>query len=152
MITTLRELRDLIAKNCDFSQPLRVVAQDVGKNAKKHSAVYVDENRPVKITIATGMYDERGSVELAYDEEGEVLMPESLIAALDEVLEEAPTELLKWFYFFYFPMDYKNMFGKIKHINCSLMDTSNIKNVYFADGVPNTLIVEGVYGIGSFDM
>ena len=151
MITTLRELRNLVANNCDFSQPLRVVAHDVGKNAKRHTAVYVDETRPVKVTIETGMYDERGSVELAYDENGEILTPESFIAALDEVIEEVPTELLKWFYFFYFPMDYKGRFGKVQHFENCLLDTRDIHDVYFAEGVPNTMIVEGVYGVGSFD-
>ena len=151
MIGTMCELRQLIAENCDFSQPLRVVALDIGKKASKHSTVRVDENYPAKINISAGMYDDRGVVELTYDAEGQVLMPEAAITALDNLLEEEPKTRIGWVYFFYFPMDYTFLLLGKKHIDCSMLDTSEIRNIYMADDEPNTLVIEADYGLGSFD-
>ena len=148
---TMRELRQMLADGCDFSQPLRVVSRDVGKKAAKHSAVRVDETYPVNLSLAGGMYDDRGSIEFAHYEEGDVLMPETLIEALDDLLEERPYTMLKWVYFFYFPMEYVGMFGKQRHIDSGLLDTSEIRNVYLSEDEPNTLVVEGEYEFGSFD-
>ena len=148
---TMRELRQLLVDSCDFSQPLHVVSVDVGKKADKHSAVRVDERYPVNLELAGGMYDDRGSIEFAHYPEGKVLMPEMLVDALDDLLEERPGTLLKWVYFFYFPMDYVGMFGKRRRIDSCLLDTSKIRKVYLSDDEPNTLVVEGEYEFGSFD-
>ena len=147
----MRELRQLIVDGCDFSQPLRVVSHDVGKKAAKHSAVRVDETYPVNLSVAGGMYDDRGSIEFAHYPEREVLMPGMLVEALDELLEERPNTLLKWVYFFYFPMDYLGMFGKRRQIDSGLLDTSEIRKVYLSKDEPNTLVIEGEYEFGSFD-
>lgn len=151
MITTMLEFRQLIADNCDFSQPLRVVAHDVGKKAAKHSIVRADENHPAQLKASAGLYDKKGVIELAYYPEGKVLMPEAAIAALDELLEEEPKALLGWIYFFYFPLDYKFFFGKVRHVECSLLDTKEARDIYFSEDEPNTLIIEAEYGVGEFD-
>ena len=151
MISTMLELRQLIADNCDFSQPLRIVARDLGKKAAKHSTVRADENHPARMTVTPGTYSEKGVIELAYDSEYEALMPEDALAALDGLLEEVPKALVGWVYFFYFPMDYAGFLGRAKRINCSLLDTSNVLDIYLADDEPNTLVIEAEYGIGSFD-
>ena len=148
---TMREFRQMIADGCDFSRPLHVVSVDVGKKAAKHSAVRVDETFPVNLSLAGGMYDDRGSIEFAHYPEGDVLMPGTLVEALDELLEERPATLLKWVYFFYFPMEYAGMFGKWRHIDSCLLDTSKIHKVYLSEDEPNTLVVEGEYEFGSFD-
>ena len=148
---TMRELKQLIEDGCDFSQPLRVVSRDVGKNAAKHSAVRVDENFPVRLTVASGTWDDRGSLEFAHYSGCEVLMPEALIDAIDDVLEEKPLTFVKWAYFFYFPLDYVTRFKRTKHIECCLLDTSNIHKIYLADDEPNTLVIEGDYTFGSFE-
>lgn len=151
MITTIRELRDLIADNCDFSQPLRIFAHDVGKKADKHSTVRVDEGFPTKITITHGMYDASGVIEFAHDPEGKVLMPKTFVEALDDLLEGEPKATIGWTYFFYYPLDYKGLFGKVKKIKECLLDTNSIKDIYLLEGQSNVLIVEAEYGIGSFD-
>ena len=151
MITTMRELRDLIADKCDLSQPLRVVAHDVGKKAAKHTPVYVDEEHPAKIKVSPGMYSEKGVIEFAYYANGEVLMPEDVLDALDDLLFEHPKARIGWVYFFYFPLDYRFFFGKTRHVEDSLLDTKEVKNIYFADGGSNILVFEAEYGIGEFD-
>ena len=148
---TMRELRQMIADKCDFSQPLHVVSRDVGKKAAKHSAVRVDETFPVNLTLAGGMYDDRGSIEFAHYLEGEVLTPEMLVEALDDLLDERPYTMLKWVYFFYFPMEYVGMFSKRRKIDSCLLDTREIHKVYLSEDEPNTLIIEGEYEFGSFD-
>lgn len=148
---TIRELRKLIADNCDPTQPLRVVAHDVGKKADKHSIVCVDENHPINLKIAPGTYDERASIEFAYYPESKVLTPQILLDALDELLEERPQALFKWAYFFYFPMEYVGMFKRVKRIDNCLLDTSKIQRVYMSEDYPNTLVIEGEYEFGSFD-
>ena len=148
---TMRELRQLIVDGCDFSQPLHVVSHDVGKKASKHSALRVDEMFPVNVSVAGGMYDDRGSIEFAHYPESNVLMPETLVEALDELLEERPRTQLKWVYFFYFPIEYIGMFGKRKTIGNCLLDTSEIRRVYLSEDEPNTLIIEAEYKVGSFD-
>lgn len=152
MVTTLRELRELIAENCDFSQPLRIIAHDVGKKAARHSTLHVDESFPTKLSVARGKYDARGVIEFAYDPEGTVLMPEAALEALDKLMEEVPKATIGWVYFFYYPLDYKGFLGRVKRIKDCLLDTSSVKNVYFADDQPNTLVIEAAYGVGSFDM
>lgn len=151
MISTMRELRQLIADNCDFSQPLRVVARDLGKKAGKHSTVCADEDHPARMKASAGMYDERGIIELAYDPEFEALMPEDAIAALDALLEEVPRSLIGWIYFFYFPMDYTGFLGRAKQIECSLLSTKDVSNIYLMDDKPNTLVIEAKFEVGSFD-
>ena len=151
MTITFRELRQLIAENCDASQPLRVVSRDVGKKAHRHSVLRVDENFPIKLSTSLGKYDERAVIEFAHYADCEVLMPEAFIAALDEVLEELPKATLGWVYFFYFPMDYVTFLKKVKRLECSLLDTSDVRNVYLEEGEPNTLVIEGAYNISSFD-
>ena len=151
MATTMRELRQLIEDNCDFSQPLRVVSRDVGRKASKHSAVRVDENCPAMMKFSPGMYDDRGTIELTHYPQLEVLMPETVLADLDEFLEENPRALLKWVYFFYFPIDYVGLFGRMRRIDNCLLDTSNVKDIYFSDDEPDTLVIEAEYEIGSFD-
>lgn len=151
MITTMRELRQLIAENCDFSRPLRVVAHDLGRKAAKHSVVQADENHPATMKASAGLYSEKGVIELAYEPEAKVLMPEAALATLDELLEEEPEELIGWVYFFYFPMDYTFFFGKTRHVECSLLDTRDVRNIYLADEDPNTLVIEAEYGLGEFD-
>lgn len=151
MISTMRELRDLVAENCDFSQPLRIAAHDVGKKASRHSNIYVDENHPAKLTVEAGTVDDRGSVELSHDPEAGPIMPGEFVEALDAVLKGAPGELLSWFYFFYFPMDYTKRFGKPLHIEWSILDTNNIRDIYFYPGEVNTMIVEAEYNVGTFD-
>ena len=151
MISTMRELRQLIADNCDFSQPLRVVARDLGKKAGKHSTVCADEDHPARMKASAGMYDERGIIELAYDPEFEALMPEDAIAALDALLEEVPRSLIGWIYFFYFPMDYTGFLGRAKQIECSLLNTKDASNIYLMDDKPNTLVIEAKFEVGSFD-
>ena len=151
MITTMRELRQLIADNCDMSQPLRVVAHDVGKKAAKHSIVRVDEEHRAKVNVTAGLYDERAVFELAYDATAEVLMPEDVLNALDDLLEEVPEALIGWVYFFYFPMSYTFFFGKTRLVDCALLDTSKVLDIYFADDEPNTLMLKAEYGIGEFD-
>ena len=78
-------------------------------------------------------------------------MPETVLADLDEFLEENPRALLKWVYFFYFPIDYVGLFGRMRRIDNCLLDTSNVKDIYFSDDEPNTLVIEAEYEIGSFD-
>lgn len=151
MIRTMRELRDLLAHSSDFSQPLRVGAYDVGKKASRHSNVYVDEEHPAKLAVEAGTLDDRGSVSLSYDPEADPLMPEAFIAAIDAVLQENPRELLHWFYFFDFPIDYTKRFGKPMHLEWSILDTSEIRDIYFYPGEVNALIVEAEYNVGTFD-
>ncbi len=151
MISTIRELRQMIADSCDSSQPLRVVAHDVGKKASRHSVVRADELYPARMTVTPGTYSEKGVIEFAYDPEFKALMPEDAIVALDGLLEEVPKALIGWVYFFYFPIDYNGLFGKKKRIECSLLDTSEVENVYLSDSEPNTLVIEAKYGVGSFD-
>lgn len=151
MSITMRELRDLIAGGCDFSQPLRVVAQDVGKKGGKHSIVRADEKNPAAMNISPGMYDERGTVEVAHDPEAEVLMPEAAIAGLDALLEEVPEATIGWVYFFYFPLEYTGLFGRRKQMRECLLDTNNLLDVYLSDDEPNTLVFKAEYGFGSFD-
>lgn len=148
---TMQELRDLVADNCDFSRPLRIVAHDVGKKAYKHSIVYVDDQHPVRLTVQPGMYDKRASIELAHYPDAEVLMPEAFVSALDELLEEEPRALVGWFYFFYFPMEYTTLFKRKMHIEEGMLDTDDIKQIYLMEDKPNLLIVEADYGLGSFD-
>lgn len=152
MISTIRELRQLIADNCDPSQPLRIVAHDLGKKAAKHSVVRADEHHPARINVTAGTYSEKGVIELSHDAEFDVLMPEDALAALDGLLEEEPKSLIGWVYFFYFPADYKGFLGKTKRINCSLLDTSNVLDIRMSEDEPNTLVIEAEYGFGSFDM
>lgn len=150
MITTMQELRDLIADSCDFSQPLRVVAHDLGKKAAKHSVVRADEDHPAAMNVSAGLYSDKGVIEFAYDPENKVLMPEDAIAALDNLLEEEPEELIGWVYFFYFPLDYRFFFGKTTHVECSLLDTSAVRDIHMADDEPNTLVIEAEYGLSEF--
>ncbi len=151
MITTMQELRDAIAEKCDFSQPLRVVAYDVGKKAKRHSTVYVDAEYPTRFSVSEGMYSKKGVIEFTHYADGEVLMPEHAIEALDELLTEAPRTTVGWVYFFYFPMDYKFRLLGTRRITDSLLDTNEVLKMYFHDEVPNTLIIEADYEVGSFD-
>lgn len=151
MITTMSEFRQLIADNCDLSQPLRVVAHDVGKKAAKHSAIRADEDHPAKINVSAGLYDDRGVIELAYDADAPVLMPEAALNALDDLLEEEPKERIGWVYFFYFPLSYTFFFGKTRQVDCSLVDTNKVRDIYMADDEPNTLVIEAEYNIGEFD-
>jgi hypothetical protein len=151
MISTMRELKQLIEDNCDLSQPLRVVSRDVGKKAAKHSIVRADENHLTRIAITPGMYDDRGVIELTYDPDTKVLMPEDALTALDNLLEDVPKALIGWVYFFYYPMDYVGFLGRVKRIECSMLDTSDVRDIYMADDEPNTLIIEADYGVGSFD-
>ena len=101
--------------------------------------------------FSPGMYDDRGTIELTHYPQLEVLMPETVLADLDEFLEENPRALLKWVYFFYFPIDYVGLFGRMRRIDNCLLDTSNVKDIYFSDDEPNTLVIEAEYEIGSFD-
>ena len=151
MITTMLELREAIATNCDFSQPLRVIAHDIGKKADKHSVVYCDADYPARISVSEGMYSEKGVIEFTHYADGEVLMPEHAIEALDELLEEAPKTTIGWVYFFYFPMDYKFFLLGQRKIENGLLDTNEVKRIYFHDEVPNTLVIEADYELGSFD-
>ena len=151
MATTMRELRQLIEDNCDFTQPIRFVSRDVGKKAAKHSIVRADEQLLARVSITPGMYDDRGVVELTHDPDAKVLMPEDVLAAIDNLLEEKPKATIGWVYFFYFPMDYVGFLGKVKRIACSMLDTSKVRDIYMSDDEPNTLIVEAEFGIGSFD-
>lgn len=105
----------------------------------------------MNLKLASGTYDDRGSIEFAHYPESQVLTPRMLVDALDELLEERPTTLLKWVYFFYFPMEYAGMFGKTRQIENCLLDTSKIHRVYLLEDEPNTLVVEGEYDFGSFD-
>lgn len=152
MITTIRELRELIADNCDFSKPLRVFAYDVGKKAAKHSTVRVDEKFPTKMSVTHGTYDASGVIEFAHRPEGEVLMPETALEALDGLLEEEPKATIGWIYFFFYPLKYKGLFGRMKRTDDCLLNTNNLKGIYFLDGQPNVLIIEAAYEIGTFDL
>lgn len=152
MITTMRELRQLIADNCDPSQPLRVVANDVGKKANKHSPVRADEGHPAKFSVSSGLYDDRGVIEISYDEDAEVLMPEAAIDALDALLEDDPRALIGWVYFFYFPFDATFLFGRTRRITDSLMDTSKVQDIYFAEDEPNTLVFKAEFNLGEFNV
>ena len=152
MITTVQELRQLIVDNCDFSQPLRVVACDVGKKAAKHSVVRADENHPAVMNVTPGMYSEKSVMEFSYDAEAEVLMPEAAIAALDRLLEEVPKALIGWVYFFYFPIDYTFLFGRKRRVELSLFDASDVLDIYFADDEPNTLMIKAAYGVSEFGL
>lgn len=147
----MQELRDAIAEKCDFSKPLRVIAHDIGKKANKHSVIYTDADFPARFAVSKGLYSKKGVMEFTYDAEGEVLMPEHAIAALDELLEEAPRTTVGWVYFFYFPMDYKFRLLGQRRINDSLLDTDEVQNMYFHDEVENTLVIEADYEVGSFD-
>ena len=151
MTITLLELRQLIAENCDLAQPLRVVSRDVGKKADKHSVVRVDEDHPIKLTVSLGKYDERAAIEFAYYSDLKVLMPEALIDALDDVLEEERKATVGWVYFFYFPMEYVSLLKKVKRLDCSLLDTSKVRKIFLAEDEPNTLVVEAEYNFSSFD-
>ncbi len=151
MITTMSELRQAIAENCDFSKPLRVVALDVGKKAKKHSLVYVDAEHPATMKVSEGMYSSKGVMEFSHDPAYDVLMPEAALAALDELLEEAPKTKIGWVYFFYFPMDYTGFLGRVIHIKDCLLDTREVKNMYLLEADQNTLVIEAEYNVGSFD-
>lgn len=151
MITTIRELRKLIADNCDFSKPLRVFSYDVGRKAGKHTAVRVDESFPTKMSVTPGIYDERGIIEFAHNPEGEALMPEAALEALDALLEEVPRATIGLVYFFYYPMEYTGFFGKTRKIKESMLNTRDVRDVYLLDGHPNVLIVEAAYDVGSFD-
>ena len=150
MISTMRELRNLIAENCDFTQPLRVVAHDVGKKASKHSAVRADEFFPAAMNVTPGKYSEKSVIEIAHDPEQKVLMPEAAIEAIDELLYEEPRALVGWVYFFYFPFEVTTLFGRKKHAQYCMLDTSNVKDIYLGDE-PNTLVIEAEYGPGTFD-
>ena len=152
MIITMTELRELIANNCDFSQPLRVVAHDVGKKASKHSVVRVDEDHPARFSVSSGLYDERGVVELAYDEDVEVLMPEAAVNALDELLEDDPKAHIGFVYFFYFPLDAVVFLGRVRHVKNSLLDTNKVLDISFSDDEPNTLVITAAYNVGEFDV
>ena len=151
-MTTMLELRQLIAENCDFSQPLRVVAHDIGKKAAKHSVVRADEEHPARVTIAPGLYDDRGSIELAYDADASVLMPADFVGALDALLEEVPKARIGWVYFFYFPLDYRFLFGKVRRVDFSLLDTRDVQDIYLSEDEPNTLVFMAKYGIGEFNV
>jgi len=151
MITTMLELREAIAEKCDFSKPLRVIAHDIGRKADKHSVVYADADYPARISVSEGMYSEKGVIEFTYDAEGAVLMPQHAIDALDALLEDAPKTTIGWVYFFYFPMNYKFFLLGERKINDSLLDTNEVTNMFFHDEIPNTLIIEADYEIGSFD-
>lgn len=151
MITTILELRQAIADGCDNTQPLRIVAHDVGKKASKHSVVRVDENHPAKMAASAGLYTDKAIIELSYDADAGPLMPEDAIAALDELLEEKPKERIGWVYFFYFPLDLTTFFGKVRRIACSLLDTSEVLDLYLSEEEPNTLVIKAKYGLGSFD-
>lgn len=151
MITTIRELRELIADNCDFSKPLSVVAYDVGKKAERHSTLRVDETFPTKMSASPGKYDDRGAIEFAHNAEGEVLMPVAAIEALDNLLEEKPKATIGWVYFFYYPLDYKGLFGRPRAIKECLLDTSSVADVYLVKDNPNTLVFKAPYDVGSFD-
>lgn len=151
MITTMQELRQEIAEKCDFSMPLRVIANDVGKKAEKHSVIYTDKDFPARIAVSEGMYSDKGIIEFTHDARGDVLMPQHAIDALDALLEEAPKTRIGWVYFFYFPMDYKFFLLGAKKIENSLLDTNEVLNMYFHDEVPNTLVIEADYEVGSFD-
>lgn len=152
MAITMLELRQLIADNCDLSQPLHVVAHDVGKKAPKHSVVRVDEDHPVRLVVSPGLYDKRASIEFAYDAEATVLMPQEALDALDELLEEHPNATLGWVYFFYFPFKYRFLFGRVKEVENSLMDTNLVLDIYMADDEPNTLVIKAPYSLGQFDV
>ena len=151
MITTMLELKQAIEENCDFSKPLRVIAHDIGKKADKHSVVYADADYPARFAVSEGMYSKKGVLELTYDAENPVLMPEHAVAALDELLEKAPRTTIGWVYFFYFPMDYKFFLLGQRRIENGLLDTDEVKRMYFHDEVPNTLVIEADYELGSFD-
>ena len=151
MTITVLELRQLIADNCDASQPLRVVSRDVGKKADKHSVVRVDENYPIRLGVSPGRYDERAVIEFAYYSDCEVLTSEAFLDALDELLEEVPKATVGWVYFFYFPMKYVTLLRRVKLIECSLLDTRDVHKIYMSDDEPNTLVIEGAYEFSSFD-
>ncbi len=76
---------------------------------------------------------------------------EDAIAALDALLEEVPRSLIGWIYFFYFPMDYTGFLGRAKQIECSLLSTKDVSNIYLMDDKPNTLVIEAKFEVGSFD-
>ena len=152
MYITMREFRQMIAENCDFSQPLRVIANDVGKKAHKHSVVRVDEDHRVRMSVQRGMYDERGIVEFAYDEEADVLMPQHAIDILDDLIEEDPKAHIGFVYFFYFPIDALFLFGRVRRVDNSLLDTNKVQDIRFSEDEPNTLIITAPYGIGEFDV
>ena len=148
---TLLELRQLIADECDFSKPLQAVAHDIGKKAKKHSTVRMDENYPAMLKITPGKYDDRTAIEFAHYPDCTAIMPEDALAQLDEMLESNPKATVGWVYFFYFPMDYVTVFKQTKRKEHGLLDSSNVKGIYLAEGEPNTLVFEAEYGVGSFD-
>jgi len=151
MINTMKELREAIAEHCDFSQPLRVIAKDVGRKAEKHSVVYCDADFPARFSVSEGMYSIKGVMEFTYDVDSPVLMPQHVVDALDEFLEEAPRTTIGWVYFFYFPMKYKFFLLGEKNIENGLLDTNEVLDMYFHDEVPNTLVIEADYELGSFD-
>jgi len=150
MITML-ELRQLIADGCDFSKPLQAVARDVGKKAKKHSEVRVDESHPARLKITPGKYDDRMAIEFAHYPDCTAIMPEEALAQLDEMIEANPRATVGWVYFFYFPMGYITAFKQVKRKKECLLDSSNVKRVYLAEDEPNTLVFEAEYGVDSFD-
>lgn len=152
MIGTIRELRDLIADNCDFSQPLRVFAYDVGKKAAKHTTVRVDESFPTKMSVTPGTYEAKGVIEFEHYPEGDVLMPEDAIEALDGLLEEMPHAGIGWVYFFYYPLEYTGFLGRVKRVENCLLDTTDVRDIFLLDDNPNALIIKAAYAVGSFDM
>ena len=54
-------------------------------------------------------------------------------------------------YFFYFPMKYKFFLLGERNIENGLLDTNEVLDMYFHDEVPNTLVIEADYELGSFD-
>lgn len=152
MIFTMQELRQMIAENCDPSQPLRVIAHDVGKKAARHSVVRVDEDHPATFSVSSGLYDERGVVEFSYYADAKVLTPQIVLDALDELLEEDPKGHIGFVYFFYFPIDVTFFLGRVRRVENSLMDTNKLLDIRFSEDEPNTLIFEAAYSLGEFDV
>ena len=148
---TIKEIRQLIADKSDPSQPLNVLARDLGKKAAKHSGMRVNETLPTKVNVTLGQYDERSSIEFAHNPGGDALMPGDVLAALDGLLETEPKATLGWVYFFYYPLKYKGFLGKIKQIKDCLLDTNNVIDVYFSEDEPNTLVFMAPFTLGSFD-
>lgn len=151
MTMKLQELRQLIAKECDRTKPLRVVAHDVGKKADRHSTIRVDEDHPATLKVSIGEKDERAVIEFKHNAGGEVFMPKDALEAIDALLKEEHKIHIGWIYFFYFPAEYKSMLGRTKRIEESALDACNVDDIYMADGEPNTLVFEAEYNIGSFD-
>lgn len=152
MITTMSELRQMIAENCDLSQPLRAVAHDVSKKADRHSQVRVDENHPARFSVSKGLYDERGSVEFSYYDDAPILMPQDALDALDNLLEEDPKAHIGFVYFFYFPIEVTFFLGRKRVVDNSLMDTNKLVSVTLSDCEPNTLVFEAPFTLGEFDV